>query len=162
VKELEKKLSEIESSATTLASDNQRLKLALQRLMTENEILRSTSASGRPGPQRMGKKPAPAESLQDKDGEKGKAPAEPPAVGQSPKVRGLGDKTAASSILSMSDAWDFLIEHPLVKEGLVDITDASYRLRRTAKAGPYGPVFRKAEAQTAVKGSKRSGGDVLA
>jgi len=136
VKDLEKKLSEIESSATTLASDNQRLKLALQRLMTENEILRSSSgrpSSGRPA--RMGKKPA-----------------------QGPKD---GKKTA-SDVLSMSDAWDFLIEHALVKEGFVDITDASYRLRRAAKPGPHGPVFHKGEAQAAIQGSRKGGGDALA
>jgi hypothetical protein len=160
VKDLEKKLSEIESSATALASDNQRLKLALQRLMTENDILRSTSASGRS--QRMGKKPAAAGKSPGGDGDKGEAPAEPTAMGQSPKVRGMGDKAASSCILSMSDAWDFLIEHPLVKDGLVDITDASNRLRRAAKPGPHGPVFRKGEAQAAVEGSKRSGGEVLA
>jgi AP-1-like transcription factor len=161
VKDLEKKLSEIESSATTLASDNQRLKLALQRLMTENEILRSTPVSGRPAQQRMGKKPAPAENLQGKDGDKGKAAAEPTAI-QSPNARGLGEKTAGSNILSMSDAWDFLIEHPLVKEGLVDITDASCRLRQAAKPGPQGPVFRKGEAQTAIELARRGGGDALA
>jgi AP-1-like factor len=135
VKDLEKKLSEIESSATTLASDNQRLKLAMQRLMTENEILRSSS--GRPA--RMGKKPAQGPR---KDG------------------KALGEK--ASDVLSMSDAWDFLIEHTLVKEGFVDITDASYRLRRAAKPGPHGPVFHKGEAQAAIQGSRKGGGDVLA
>ncbi len=131
--------------------------------MTENEILRSTSASGRPAPLRMGKKPASVGKSPGKDGHKVEAPAEPTAMGQSPKVRGLGDKAASNYILmSMSDAWDFLIDHPLVKDGLVDITDASYRLRQTAKPGPHGPVFRKGEAQAAVEGSKRSGGEVLA
>jgi hypothetical protein len=130
--------------------------------MTENEILRSTSASGRPRPQRMGKKPAPAEKAPGEGGDKEEGSAAPTAVGGTPKARGPEDKTASGHILSMSDAWDFLIEHPLVKEGLVDITDASNRLRRAAKAGPHGPVFRKGEAQAAVEGSKRSGGDVLA
>jgi hypothetical protein len=130
--------------------------------MTENDILRSTSASGRPWPQRMGKKPAPAEKPPGESGDGGDAAAASPAVGASPKTPGPEDKTASGYLLSMSDAWDFLIEHPLVKEGLVDITDASNRLRRAAKAGPHGPVFRKGEAQAAVEGSKRSGGDVLA
>jgi hypothetical protein len=172
VKDLERKLSDIESSATTLASDNQRLKLALQRLMTENELLRSTSAAGRPRPQRMGKRPpsiataggaaAAAASPRREDGADGPDEEAVP-VGRSPRPRGVeGDKAASEYILSMGEAWDFLIEHPLVKEGLVDITDASNRLRRAAKAGPHGPVFRKGEAQAAVEGSKRSGGDVLA
>lgn len=45
VRDLEAKLSALESSATSLATDNERLKLALQRATTENEILRATSSS---------------------------------------------------------------------------------------------------------------------
>lgn len=45
VRELEAKLSALESSATSLATDNERLKLALQRATTENEILRATNSS---------------------------------------------------------------------------------------------------------------------
>jgi AP-1-like transcription factor len=45
VRDLEAKLSALESSATSLATDNERLKLALQRATTENEILRATSTS---------------------------------------------------------------------------------------------------------------------
>jgi AP-1-like factor len=43
VKELETKLHALESSTHNLQSDNERLKLALQRVRTENEILRATS-----------------------------------------------------------------------------------------------------------------------
>lgn len=45
VRDLEAKLSALENSATSLATDNERLKLALQRATTENEILRATTSS---------------------------------------------------------------------------------------------------------------------
>ncbi|KAF2104887.1 hypothetical protein NA57DRAFT_51681 [Rhizodiscina lignyota] len=45
VRDLEAKLSALESSATSLATDNERLKLALQRATTENEILRATTSN---------------------------------------------------------------------------------------------------------------------
>lgn len=38
-------MSALESSATSLATDNERLKLALQRATTENEILRATTSN---------------------------------------------------------------------------------------------------------------------
>ncbi|KAF1952670.1 hypothetical protein CC80DRAFT_495183 [Byssothecium circinans] len=44
VRDLEAKLSLLESTSHTLQSDNERLKLALQRARTENDILRATSA----------------------------------------------------------------------------------------------------------------------
>lgn len=45
VRDLEAKLSALESSATSLATDNERLKLALQQATTENEILRASGSS---------------------------------------------------------------------------------------------------------------------
>ena len=45
VRDLEAKLTALESQSHSLQSDNERLKLALQRAETENEILRATSAT---------------------------------------------------------------------------------------------------------------------
>ncbi|KAI9655725.1 MAG: hypothetical protein M1821_005160 [Bathelium mastoideum] len=45
VRDLEAKLTALESQSHSLQSDNERLKLALQRVETENEILRATSAT---------------------------------------------------------------------------------------------------------------------
>jgi hypothetical protein len=104
-----------------------------------------------------------AENSQGNDKGKGKAATEPTIFGNfTITAEPGGEKSGSSYLLSSSDAWDYLIEHPLVREGLVDITDASYRLRRTAKPGSQGPLFHQAEVKAAIEGSRRGGGDVLA
>lgn len=52
VRDLEAKLDHLTSTTSSLQSDNERLKLLLQRAQTENEILRATATAGGPAAHR--------------------------------------------------------------------------------------------------------------
>ncbi|KAF2674950.1 hypothetical protein BT63DRAFT_409085 [Microthyrium microscopicum] len=156
VKELEAKLSVFESSATTLASDNQRLKLALQRAMTENEILRSTTGAIRSNgpPLKRLKRPVRSSSSQP---DENRDDAESPYADDSEK-----DGNEKAKMLTTARVWDYLVEHPLVRSGRIDITDAVDRLKRMARPGNRGgPVFSEKEVRRAIENSRRGGGDAL-
>jgi AP-1-like factor len=60
-----------------------------------------------------------------------------------------------------AQAWDVIQSHPLVKQGLVDVTDVVERLRGAAKCNGQGPVFDENTIWQAVEESRRSGGDEL-
>jgi hypothetical protein len=60
-----------------------------------------------------------------------------------------------------AQAWDVIQQHPLVKQGLVDVTDVVERLRGAAKCDGHGPVFEESTIWQAVEESRRSGGDEL-
>lgn len=143
VKDLEAKLTALESSASSLASDNQRLKLALQRATTENEILRSSS---RPNSTiSPGQHHSPANNLD-------------PDPGYTAGAKG----TEGNGIMLPAGAtWDLIQSHPLVRQGYVDIADVCERLRGAARCDGTGPVFSEREVKQAVEESRRSGGDEL-
>jgi hypothetical protein len=171
VKDLEAKLFALESSATSLASDNQRLKLALQRAKTENEILRASSGTGRRmrrelSPELIHRQQSPLsprshdileeEQDEDLDGSEGVAYS---AYRENDKMG--GKKTDLGAMLSSAATWDFIVEHRLVKSGQVDITDVCERLKRAARCDGSGPVFAEKEVKRAIEESRRGGGDEL-
>jgi AP-1-like transcription factor len=57
--------------------------------------------------------------------------------------------------------WDFILNNPLFKRGLVDIGDVSDRLKRVAKCDGQGPVFEEREILSAIEKSVASGNDEL-
>jgi len=60
-----------------------------------------------------------------------------------------------------NQAWDVIQEHPLVKQGLVDVADVCERLKGSAKCDGHGPVFEESAIWQAVEESRRCGGDEL-
>ncbi|KAF2397343.1 hypothetical protein EJ06DRAFT_566172 [Trichodelitschia bisporula] len=136
VKDLEAKLEALESSATSLATDNQRLKLALQRANTENEILRA----------RGGREGSWEEEYEGADG------------GWSESVRKGGE---GGALLQAHATWDVIQGHRLVKAGYVDVADVCERLRGKARCDGGGPVFSEWDVLRAVEESRRGGGDEL-
>lgn len=57
--------------------------------------------------------------------------------------------------------WDYIINHDLYKQGLVDIADISNRLKHKAKCDGQGPVFEEAAILEAIEQSVGSGSDLL-
>lgn len=182
VKDLETKLNSLESASTSLASDNQRLKLALQRAVTENEILRATRGSKSSltslHAMRGFSAPESSESNMEDDSDASSPDALPTRSREMDETskatmrRGkrkihkpLSDLAGGSQpqgpILTSNALWDFLIEHPLVSSGQVDISDACDRLRGLARPGSHGPVFDEAAVNKAIGSSRRGGGDAL-
>ncbi|TVY73130.1 Fluconazole resistance protein [Lachnellula suecica] len=156
VKDLEAKLAKLEKNSANVAEENERLKLQLQKAVTENEILKITSAN----PNRDG-----TQSLPD---------AGPmrysPTDFYTEVLRSHEDKTPSHRIVTSESgeklfaagaAWDYIIKHPLFKRGLVDIGDVSDRLKIVAKCDGQGPVFEEREILSAIEKSVASGNDEL-
>jgi AP-1-like transcription factor len=172
----------LESSATSLATDNQRLKLALQRAKTENEILRaSTASSAARLPRTYSPTPLAEADYHDgaddnnngdtADGGGGGGGATHGVAysayrrGSDVTVNGGGKSSSKSdggvTLLTSAATWDYIVEHPLVKSGQVDIADVCERLKRAALCDGGGPVFAEKEVRRAVEVSRRGGGDEL-
>lgn len=168
MRDLEAKLSALESSTHSLQSDNERLKLALQRARTENEILRATTGQHSPTTSRpvSASYPSPGGLLPDDEA----------AADEAYNVQSLpngsllnsADKEHAASRrrtrgkeVPAAQTWDLIQSHPLVKQGLVDIADVCERLKGSAKCDGHGPVFEESAVWRAVEESRRSGGDEL-
>jgi hypothetical protein len=133
--------------------------------MTENEILKATTGNSQPS----------AATLASMRGFSGTA-ATDDASGDMDNVENAGVAGAAESIengsglkkggangavLTSGALWDYIVEHPLIKLGHIDIADACDRLRRLAKPGKDGPIFPEEEVRRAIEGSRRGGGDAL-
>ncbi|KAI0590430.1 bZIP transcription factor [Pyrenophora tritici-repentis] len=168
VKELETKLSALESSTHSLQSDNERLKAALARARTENEILRATSghspAASRPVSASYPSPGAHLPSLSDEDEEIHDDYTIQSLTNGS--VLNAADKEhsrhrAKGKEVPANQAWDVIQEHPLVKQGLVDVADVCERLKGSAKCDGHGPVFEESAIWQAVEESRRCGGDEL-
>lgn len=166
MKDLENKLSALESSKHSLQSDNERLKLALQRARTENEILRATAGQS-PAPSRpvSVSYPSPGAHLPEDDSKDDDYNVETLEYGSvmnaADKSHGASRRKTKIKEVPAAQAWDFIQSHPLVKKGLVDIADVCERLKGRAICDGRGPVFEEDTIWQAVEESRRSGGDEL-
>jgi hypothetical protein len=102
VRDLEAKLLVLESSNHSLQSDNERLKLALQRARAENEILRARTTQ--------------SHYMQDlTNGSLVRSADMDDAV--------LRGENKSGEIIG-AQTWDFIQSHPLVEQGIIGIADA--------------------------------------
>ncbi|KAL1613199.1 hypothetical protein SLS60_001431 [Paraconiothyrium brasiliense] len=164
VRDLEAKLSALESSTHSLQSDNERLKLALQRARTENEILRATTGhsptSSRPV---SASYPSPGAHLPEEgdDVYNVQELSNGSVVNSADKDHAASRRKNKSREIPAAQTWDFIQSHPLVKQGLVDIADVCERLKGAARCDGNGPVFEETIVWAAIESSRRTGGDEL-
>ena len=160
VKDLESRLHELEQAQHEATSENERLKRDLQKVSTENEILRATSMagvhSGSPGPNAAPTTTGPM-SYNPKDfysnvlqGHANKSPSHRIVTSDN------GDR-----LLAAGATWEFIINHELFKRGLVDVGQVSDKLRPLAKCDGQGPVFEERSIVEAIQESIASGSDEL-
>ncbi|KEZ41834.1 hypothetical protein SAPIO_CDS6640 [Scedosporium apiospermum] len=160
VKDLEQRLANLEESQQIAVAENERLKQDLQKISTENEILRATSG------------------LQNGHSNSSLSP-EPTTTGPmhynptdfySNVLSNHANKTPSHRIVTSDDgerllavgaAWDLIISHDLYKRGLVDIGDVSERIKNQAKCDGQGPVFSERDIIKAIESSVASGSDEL-
>ncbi len=64
-------------------------------------------------------------------------------------------------LLAAGATWEFIINHDLFKQGLVDIGNVSDRLKAQAKCDGQGPVFAERAITDAIEQSVASGSDEL-
>lgn len=165
VRDLETKLSALENSTHSLQSDNERLKLALQRARTENEILRATAGSPPSACPVAASYPSPGAHLTDQDSKDDEYNVQ---ILNNGSVLNAADREHTATPhkpkgkeIPAAQAWDYIQSHPLVKQGLVDIADVCERLKGAATCDGHGPVFEESTIWHAVEESRRCSGDEL-
>ncbi|KAI9778617.1 MAG: hypothetical protein M1839_008011 [Geoglossum umbratile] len=157
VKDLEQKLTTLEQSSSTLMADNERLKRELQKVATENEILRATGINGRGsvdsggsivGPMSYSPSEFYSNLLRSHDN-------------KTPSHRITVSDVTGERLLGAGATWDAIQEHQLFKKGLVDVGDVCDRLKNLAKCDGQGPVFEERDIRLAIEASAASGSDEL-
>ncbi|KAK4125056.1 hypothetical protein N657DRAFT_679842 [Parathielavia appendiculata] len=161
VKDLESRLHELEQAKQEAVCENERLKRDLQKVETENEILRATSMATA------------------KSGSPGAAAAAPVITGPmtysptdfySNVLQGHANKSPSHRIvtsekgerlLAAGATWEVIINHELFKRGLVDVVQVSERLRPQAKCDGQGPVFEESAILKAIEQSVAENSDEL-
>ncbi|GAO14541.1 hypothetical protein UVI_02032520 [Ustilaginoidea virens] len=160
VKDLEAKLADLEAAQQHVSVENERLKKDLQKMSTENEILRATSTASSGG-YNTSHSPAPATTGPMKYC---------PTDFYSNVLQNHHNKFPSHRIVTSDDgerllaagaAWDFIINHDLYKRGLVDVEDVSERLKTCARCDGQGPVFSEQDIVQAMEQSVASGSDDL-
>lgn len=172
MRDLEAKLNLLTTTTSSLQSDNERLKLMLQRVQTENEILRATASSSPTAnhPPSFVDDPSllpasrqtKANSISQNSNPSfdsvrlanGLLSTEPSSFHTSPQ-QGEGH------LLSASETWDLLQSHPLYLSGAVDIGEVCERLKKMARCEGKGPMFEEEEVRKVIDEVGRSGGDEL-
>lgn len=163
VKDLEHRLANLEQSQNNTAAENERLKRDLQKMSTENEILRATSGI------QNGNNAASNSSLSPEPTTTGPMHYNPTDF-YSNVLSGHTNKTPSHRIVTSDEGekllaagatWDLIISHELFKRGLVDIGDVSERLKNQARCDGQGPVFSERAILEAIENSVASGSDEL-
>lgn len=170
VRELEAKLTLLTSKTTTLQSDNERLKSLIQRIQTENEILRATSGPGPysqnppsmvDDPRLLRTSSGAAETGSDEDEDGGLVHSCASSARDSTVNTPASSNTYPSRFLSAGATWDLLQSHPLYMSGAVDVGEVCERLKRSARCEGAGPVFDEAEVRRVIEDVARMGSDEL-
>ena len=165
------KLRSIEAQSTDLLSDNERLRRELDRLATQNEILRATSTPKRlPGQQHL---------HLDRESSDPDSLAVGPMIysprtfnaafahdGVTSKDEPISHRIAVSSItgerlLATGAAWDLIRNHDLYRRGMIDLGEVVDRLREKAICDGSGPSFPESEVLKAIEESVGVPGDEL-
>lgn len=173
MRDLEAKLNLLTTTTSSLQSDNERLKLMLQRAQTENEILRATASSSPAAnhPPSFVDDPSllPASRpVKASDVQSANPSFDAPRVANgllstatSPLNKHGTSTPNASHLLSASATWDLLQSHPLYLSGAVDIGEVCERLKKMAHCEGMGPMFNEGEVRKVIEEVGRSGGDEL-
>ncbi|KAI1276294.1 hypothetical protein F5Y07DRAFT_408483 [Xylaria sp. FL0933] len=159
VKDLEAKLASLEAAQSQTASENEKLRREMQKISTENEVLRATSsvhaqhngsmspvAGITTGPMQYNPTDFYSDLLQNH-------------ANKTPSHRIV--ESGGERLLAAGATWDYIINHDLFKKGLVDVADVSERLKCQAKCDGQGPVFEERAVLKAIMDSVASGSDEL-
>lgn len=173
VKDLEIKLNSLEAHSSTLLTDNERLKRELEKLATQNEILRATTT-----PLNLG-------HMNNAHGHPQRPPPQPESPISGPQTYSPSafhealssthssfmnnpishriqiSATTGERLLSSGAAWDLIQKHELFRKGMVDIGEVCDRLKNRALCDGTGPAYAESEIQKAIEDSVAGAGDEL-
>ncbi|KAL8380640.1 hypothetical protein RB595_005083 [Gaeumannomyces hyphopodioides] len=163
VKDLEAKLASLEAAQQQATTENEKLKRDLQKISTENEILRATSSLSGAG--------SPSGSSSGSTAQLTTGPMTyNPTDFYSDLLAGHDNKTlnhrivlsdSGERLYDASATWEYIINHDLYKSNRLDIADISARLKGRAKCDGQGPVFEEGAIRDAIEQSMAEGSDSL-
>lgn len=170
VKDLEVKLKSIEARSTDLMSDNERLKRELDRLATQNEILRATTT-----PMKLSYHEAAQNQRASSASPARKVLSSGPMIyspstfnsafsdhGDGPVSHRIQiSAQTGERLLATGAAWELIQSHELYRRGLVDIGEVSDRLKDKVLCDGSGPTFAESEVIKAIEDSVGAAGDEL-
>ncbi|KAF7533050.1 hypothetical protein G7054_g7416 [Neopestalotiopsis clavispora] len=160
VKELEAKVAALEAAQQQTSTENDQLKRDLQKMSTENEVLRATSNMSQNGSM------SPASNPPTTTGPMRFNPTDfysdllANHTNKTPSHRVVESETG-ERLLAAGATWDLIVNHAAFKKGLVDVGDVSERLKSKARCDGQGPVFEESEVLRAIEESVASGSDEL-
>jgi AP-1-like factor len=171
VRDLETKLNLLTTTTSSLQSDNERLKLLLQRTQTENEILKATASSSPPRHHTPTFVDNPS-MLSSSRATKSVSPDSEPSLDHARLANGLlstesstsshtSPQSDSSHLLSTSATWDLLQSHPLYLRGALDIGEVCERLKHMARCNGTGPVFDEHDVRAVIEEVGGDGNDQL-
>lgn len=155
---MEAKLANLEAAQHEASTENERLKRDLQKMSTENEILRATSQLN-----------GSSNSLSPEPRTFGPLHYSPTDF-YSTVLQNHANKTPSHRIVTSEEGerllaagatWDMIINHESFKAGLVDVGDVSERLKNCARCDGQGPVFSERVILAAIEQSVACGSDDL-
>lgn len=152
-------MASLEAAQHQTASENEKLKRDLQKMSTENEILRATTNMSSNGS-------SPASIPPTTTGPMHFNPTDfysdllANHTNKTPSHRVVNSETG-EKLYAAGATWDLIINHELFKRGLVDVADVSERLKSKAKCDGQGPVFEESAIVAAIEASVASGSDQL-
>ena len=169
VRDLEAKISTLESSVHLLQHENERLEHALKFIHADNKILQTTVSQPPTSlPPVSTHHPLPeTRPMRTETHNKTKTVYSAQSLGIGGVVSTADEQHAGShhntdgGSLTASQAWDLIQSHPLVKQGLADITHVCERLKSAAKCGGYGVVFEESTVLVAIEEAIGGGMDQL-
>ena len=155
-------------------TDNERLKRELDRLATQNEILRATAPSARGPPQdsahdqRAGSPSTESKTLTSgpmiySPSTFNNAFSEHNSAGPDDPVshRIRISKQTGERLLATGAAWDMIQSHELYRKGHVDIGDVCDLLKEKVLCDGSGPTFAEGDINKAIEDSMEAAGDEL-
>lgn len=159
----------MDAHSTDLMTENERLKRELDRIATQNEILRATTT-----PRRADSHGSQPEGQSFQDGlasgpmiyspstfnaafaeHNSSAPGEP--ISHRIEI----SATTGERLLATGAAWDFIQNHELYRTGWVDIADVSEKLKEKVVCNGAGPTFSERDVIQAIEDSVGAAGDEL-
>lgn len=166
-------MASLEAAQSQTTSENEKLKRDLQKISTENEILRATSSmqqahnnGGNGGGAGGGSSMSPPGGAPTTTGPMEYNPTDfysdllANHANKTPSHR-IVESESGERLLAAGATWELIINHELFRRGMVDVGDVSERLKSQAKCDGQGPVFEESAVLRAIEQSVASGSDEL-
>ncbi|UNI24203.1 hypothetical protein JDV02_009969 [Purpureocillium takamizusanense] len=165
VKDLETKLASLEAAQQEASVENERLKRDLQKMSTENEILRATSSmgaghGGQPSSHHHSPSPPITTAPMRYNPTDFYSNVLQNHANKHPSHR-ITTSDQGERLLAAGATWDYIIATDLFKRGLVDVGGVSEHLKDCARCDGQGPVFAESDILRAIEHSVASGSDDL-